>query len=162
MDNLTRQVGQTDDGIGNKIYINRYDAAFAEKEEDAAYATDMRTPKIPVVVNENSRNQYGSPRGYKIQLNRPLLNLEPAGYSRSKALGEYACLTLTFHGLGVCCACVLTAPPSPAQLHARSAACRSGGLHAQHMSSNSFSHTRTHTHLLCSYCCCYHCVLQAS
>lgn len=94
------QVGQADDGIGNKIYINRYDAAYAEKEEDAAYATDMRTPKIPVVVNENARNQYGSPRGYKIQLNRPLLNLEPSGYERSKALGRWFCCC----GLELCCA----------------------------------------------------------
>jgi Cu2+-containing amine oxidase len=84
----TSQTGQADDGIGGKIYINKYDAAFAEKEEDAAYAMDLRTPKIPVVVNENEKNQYGSPRGYKIQLNRPLLNLEPAGYERSKGLGE--------------------------------------------------------------------------
>lgn len=84
----TLQTGQADDGIGGKIYINKYDAAFAEKEEDAAYAMDLRTPKIPVVVNEKVKNQYGSPRGYKIQLNRPLLNLEPAGYERSKGLGE--------------------------------------------------------------------------
>jgi hypothetical protein len=82
------QIGTADDGIGNKVYINRYDSAIAEKEEDAAYATDMRTPKIPVVINENSRNLYGAPRGYKVQLNRPLLNLEPSGYDRSKALGE--------------------------------------------------------------------------
>lgn len=82
------QVGQADDGIGNKILINRYDSAIAEKEEDAAYEVDMRTPKIPVVINEYTRNLYGSPRGYKIQLNRPLLNLEPSGYARSKALGE--------------------------------------------------------------------------
>lgn len=81
------KVGQADDGIGNKVLINRYDSAIAEKEEDAAYEVDMRTPKIPVVINENVRNTYGSPRGYKVQLNRPLLNLEPAGYKRSKALG---------------------------------------------------------------------------
>lgn len=71
------------------MLINRYDSAIAEKEEDAAYEVDMRTPKIPVVINEASRNTYGSPRGYKVQLNRPLLNLEPAGYKRSKALGEW-------------------------------------------------------------------------
>jgi Cu2+-containing amine oxidase len=92
----TLQVGQADDGIGNKIFINRYDSAIAEKEEDAAYAVDMMTPKIPVVVNENVRNQYGSPRGFKIQLNRPLLNLEPAGYARSKALGECAAQQLAW------------------------------------------------------------------
>lgn len=84
---LLPQIGTADDGIGNKIYINRYDSAIAEKEEDAAYATDMQTPKIPVVINENQRNLYGTPRGYKVQLNRPLLNLEPSGYDRSKALG---------------------------------------------------------------------------
>jgi hypothetical protein len=49
----------------------------------------MRSPKIPVVINEFSKNAYGSPRGYKVQLNRPLLNLEPEGYARSKALGEF-------------------------------------------------------------------------
>lgn len=51
----------------------------------------MRTPKIPVVINENQQNKYGAPRGYKIQLNRPLLNLETEGYARSKALGELFC-----------------------------------------------------------------------
>lgn len=88
------QLGTADDGAGRKIYINKYDAAIAEKEEDAAYAVDMRTPKIPVIINENSKNAYGSPRGYKVQLNRPLLNLEPAGYDRSKALGESGVLVL--------------------------------------------------------------------
>lgn len=82
------QVGSADDGAGNKIYINKYEAVTAEKEEDAAYAVNMATPKIPVVVNEGQRNLYGSPRGYKVQLNRPLLNMEPEGYARSKALGE--------------------------------------------------------------------------
>lgn len=94
------QVSPTDDGAGNNVYINRYDSVLAEKEEDAAYAVDMRTPKIPVVMNEGQRNQYGSPRGYKVQLNRPLLNLEPEGYARSKGLGK--CL-----GLNTVCAFVL-------------------------------------------------------
>lgn len=91
---LVLQTGTADDGAGGKIYINRYDAVIAEKEEDAAYAVSMRTPKIPVVINEGQKNQYGSPRGYKIQLNRPLLNLEPTGYERSKALGELMCCLL--------------------------------------------------------------------
>jgi hypothetical protein len=98
------QIGTADDGIGNKVYINRYDSAIAEKEEDAAYATDMQTPKIPVVINENQRNIYGTPRGYKVQLNRPLLNLEPSGYDRSKALGEFRsglCMQAVFAG-GIC------------------------------------------------------------
>lgn len=93
------QVGQADDGIGNKILINRYDSAIAEKEEDAAYEVDMRTPKIPVVINEYTRNLYGSPRGYKIQLNRPLLNLEPSGYARSKALGECSAFVIAQVGV---------------------------------------------------------------
>jgi hypothetical protein len=82
------QVGEADDGAGGKIYINKYDAQIAETEDEAAYSTSMTEPKIPVVINEAKRNMFGSPRGYKVQLNRPLLNLEPPGYNRSKALGE--------------------------------------------------------------------------
>lgn len=84
------QIGTADDGAGGQIYINRYEAVIAETENDAAYATVMTAPKIPVVINEAAGNAYGSPRGYKVQLNRPLLNLEPPGYDRSKALGEGA------------------------------------------------------------------------
>jgi hypothetical protein len=83
------QVGEADDGAGGKIYINKYEAQIAETEDEAAYQTSMTAPKIPVVINEAKKNMYGSPRGYKVQLNRPLVNLEPEGYERSKALGEY-------------------------------------------------------------------------
>eukprot|EP00879_Flechtneria_rotunda_P031811 GHRR01034796.1.p1 GENE.GHRR01034796.1~~GHRR01034796.1.p1 ORF type:complete len:100 (+),score=24.71 GHRR01034796.1:2-301(+) len=82
------QVAEASDGAGGKIYINKYEAKIAETETEAAYATTMTTPKIPVIINENSRNMYGSYRGYRVQLNRPLLNLEPEGYDRSKALGK--------------------------------------------------------------------------
>jgi hypothetical protein len=82
------QVGEADDGAGGKIYINKYEAKLAETEDEAAYQTMMLEPKIPVVINENKLNGFGSARGYKVQLNRPLLNLEPPGYARSKALGE--------------------------------------------------------------------------
>eukprot|EP00882_Tetradesmus_deserticola_P006545 GHRQ01006887.1.p1 GENE.GHRQ01006887.1~~GHRQ01006887.1.p1 ORF type:complete len:732 (+),score=281.45 GHRQ01006887.1:152-2347(+) len=81
------KVGEADDGAGGTIYINKYEAQIAETEEEAAYQAMMLTPKVPVVINENKKNGYGSPRGYKVQLNRPLLNLEPPGYARSKALG---------------------------------------------------------------------------
>jgi hypothetical protein len=82
------QVGEADDGAGGKIFINKYEAQIAETEDEAAYQTSMTAPKIPVVINEAKRNMYGSPRGYKVQLNRPMVNLEPEGYNRSKALGE--------------------------------------------------------------------------
>uniref|UniRef100_A0A383WJJ4 Amine oxidase n=1 Tax=Tetradesmus obliquus TaxID=3088 RepID=A0A383WJJ4_TETOB len=81
------KVGEADDGAGGKIYINKYEAEIAETENEAAYQTMMLEPKLPVVINENKLNGFGSPRGYKVQLNRPLLNLEPPGYARSKALG---------------------------------------------------------------------------
>jgi hypothetical protein len=83
------QVGEADDGAGGKVYINKYEAQIAETEDEAAYQTSMTAPKIPVVINEAKKNMYGSPRGYKVQLNRPMVNLEPAGYERSKALGEW-------------------------------------------------------------------------
>lgn len=83
------QIGQVDDGAGGKIYINKFDTKICGTESECAYATNMMTPKIPVVINENRKNIYGSARGYKVQLNRPLLNLEPAGYPRSKALGMH-------------------------------------------------------------------------
>uniref|UniRef100_A0A383VT45 Amine oxidase n=1 Tax=Tetradesmus obliquus TaxID=3088 RepID=A0A383VT45_TETOB len=81
------KVGEADDGAGGKIYINKYEAEIAETEDEAAYSTSMAAPKIPVVIAESKKNMFGSPRGYKVQLNRPLLNLEPEGYDRSKALG---------------------------------------------------------------------------
>eukprot|EP00775_Hariotina_reticulata_P012327 gene12327-12462_t len=81
------KLGTADDGAGGQIYINKYDAVIAETENDAAYVTSMTTPKLPVVINENVKNAFGTPRGYKVQLHKPLLNLEPAGYARSKALG---------------------------------------------------------------------------
>jgi hypothetical protein len=87
------QVGEADDGAGGKIYINKYEAQIAETEDEAAYRSMMLEPKLPVIINENKLNGFGSPRGYKVQLNRPLLNLEPPGYARSKALGELmACI----------------------------------------------------------------------
>lgn len=82
------QIGEADDGAGGKILINKYESKICRFEQECVYATDMRTPKIPVVINENQKNVFGSARGYKVQLNRPLLNLEPEGYDRSKALGE--------------------------------------------------------------------------
>jgi hypothetical protein len=82
------QVGEADDGAGGKVYINKYEVQIAETEDEAAYQTMMLEPKLPVIINENKLNGFGSPRGYKVQLNRPLLNLEPPGYARSKALGE--------------------------------------------------------------------------
>lgn len=82
------QIGEADDGAGGKIYINKYEAKLAETENDAALQTEMLQPRVPVVVNEYKANMFGSPKGYKVQLNRPLLNLEPQGYPRSKGLGE--------------------------------------------------------------------------
>ena len=90
------QVGEADDGAGGKIYINKYEAEIAETEDEATYAASMAAPKIPVVIAESKKNMFGSPRGYKVQLNRPLLNLEPEGYDRSKALGECCWLLLWF------------------------------------------------------------------
>ncbi len=101
-------MGEADDGAGGKVLINRYDAAIAETENDASYVASMTSPKIPVVINERKTNAFGSPRGYKVQLNRPLLNLEPPGYERSKALGAPACLQVTPAPVhAVCCMCCM-------------------------------------------------------
>lgn len=106
---LWSQVGEADDGAGGKIYINQYEAKICERENECAYATSMSTPKIPVVINEYAKNTFGSARGYKVQLNRPLLNLAPEQYPRNKGLGKslLELLLLWCFILAVTCSVVL-------------------------------------------------------
>lgn len=119
------QIGTADDGAGGKIFINQYDAKLAENENEASYATTMTSPKIPVVVNEGVRNSYGSMRGYKVQLNRPLLNLAPESDERNKGLGELRWLAVV---LRLHCGC--TARLARAHAHTQRAeprsTCRAG------------------------------------
>jgi hypothetical protein len=56
--------------LGGEVYINKYDAHIVEKEDESGYISKMFEPKMPVIINENKRNKWGSPRGYKVRMIR--------------------------------------------------------------------------------------------
>jgi hypothetical protein len=60
------QAAKGNNGLGGDTYINRYDASIVETEEESAFVSKMFEPKMPVVINEQERNKWGSPRGYKV------------------------------------------------------------------------------------------------
>lgn len=60
------QSAKANNGLGGETYINRYDASIVETEEESAFVSKMFEPKMPVVINEQERNKWGSPRGYKV------------------------------------------------------------------------------------------------
>lgn len=63
---LPAQSAKANNGLGGETYINRYDASIVETEEESAFVSKMFEPKMPVVINEQERNKWGSPRGYKV------------------------------------------------------------------------------------------------
>jgi hypothetical protein len=60
------QSAKADNGLGGEVYVNKYDAQIIEKEEDSGYVSKMFEPKMPIVINEQQKNKWGSPRGYKV------------------------------------------------------------------------------------------------
>jgi Cu2+-containing amine oxidase len=82
------KMGEADTGFGGKAWVHYYDVSTAEKEDDTAIVSNYATPKLPVVVNENAKNKWGSPRGYKIQVNRVAHELMPEQAPYKKAMGE--------------------------------------------------------------------------
>jgi len=63
---LPPQMQQVDNGAGHKVWANRYDAKIVKTEEDSAHNEGGHEPIIPVVINEDDSNVWGSPRGYKV------------------------------------------------------------------------------------------------
>ena len=63
--------------------------ATPKTEQQSAINTNLATPKIPIVVNENARNKWGSARGYKVQVNRVIHELMPESEPWKKSLGEW-------------------------------------------------------------------------
>lgn len=64
---MSLQTAKADNGLGGEVYINKYDAHIVEKEDDSGYISKMFEPKMPIIINENKRNKWGSPRGYKVR-----------------------------------------------------------------------------------------------
>lgn len=60
------QSAKADNGLGGEVFVNKYDAQIIEKEEDSGYVSKMFEPKMPIVINEQQKNKWGSPRGYKV------------------------------------------------------------------------------------------------
>lgn len=83
------KMGQVNTGVpGGRAWAPYYEATIAATESDAAIVSNFATPKLPVIINEASKNKYGSPRGYKVQVNRPVWELMPEDGGYKKALGE--------------------------------------------------------------------------
>lgn len=57
-----------DNGLGGEIYINKYDAEIVETEIGSGYVQNMTHPKMPIIINEDETNKWGSPRGYKVRM----------------------------------------------------------------------------------------------
>lgn len=70
--------------------MHKYDAKICEKEEEATMTVDLAKPKYAAIINENAKNKWGSPKGYKVQLSRPAHNLLPDSFSWNKGLGRQA------------------------------------------------------------------------
>lgn len=56
-----------DNGLGGEIFMNKYDARLVETEDESGYVQKMYEPKMPIIINENKENKWGSPRGYKVR-----------------------------------------------------------------------------------------------
>jgi len=85
------KMGEADTGYGGKAWVHYYDVKTAEKEDDTGIVSNYARPKLPVIVNENAKNKWGSPRGYKIQVNRVAHELMPeqAPYKQSMGFARY-------------------------------------------------------------------------
>jgi hypothetical protein len=61
--------------LGGEIYINKYDAELVETEIGSGYVQNMTHPKMPIIINEDETNKWGSPRGYKVRMasNSPVM-----------------------------------------------------------------------------------------
>jgi len=81
------RMAQVDTGFGGKRYAHYYDVTIPETEQESAIKPNLASPKIPIVVNENAKNKWGSPRGYKVQVNRIIHELMPESEPWKQSLG---------------------------------------------------------------------------
>lgn len=56
-----------DNALGGTVSINKYDARIVEEEEHSGFVASLMRPKMPVIINEDKHNKWGSPRGYKVR-----------------------------------------------------------------------------------------------
>jgi hypothetical protein len=55
-------MAEADNGLGHKVWVNKYDTKIVTTEDESALSKGGVTP---VVINEDETNMWGSPRGYK-------------------------------------------------------------------------------------------------
>jgi hypothetical protein len=56
-------MAEADNGVGHKVLVNKYDTKIVKTEDESALS---KGGVVPVVINEDETNMWGSPRGYKV------------------------------------------------------------------------------------------------